>query len=417
MPEGAVMEAPIAAPAATSESVSSPISEAPESTQSTELESTETPESTGESLETQAKPGVRADLSSVLKDPAKREALKAIDPSLPGLLRDAAFGAQQIKKEFPQGGLKEAIQYRDVIKQNGGLQGIQDVKQSVQDYDNLDQLYTEGKPEFVQQIAQGDPDAFERMVPLAIEQFSKQSPEQYQHVMSKVLINTLDSAGFPQILQELYKTGTDEAKALIQQAWDKIEGYRGLASKIPEKKVDPERQKLETEKQTWAQQKMQDVEAGVNRRSVEHRDSLIAKELKPFANWQDLDDDRKSAIIREVRARTAKLVNADEGWKNQRQRLLQNGDAEGVARLEKQFLDEQIPNIVPRVAKLFWSNPGKPTAKPGIQTNKPAVIAPKGFQMMKSAPDSNKIDRRATTRDMVMNNQAILVGGQKVQWA
>jgi hypothetical protein len=424
MPEGAVMDAPVAAPAATSESVSSDISSHGSTTEGTSA--VDTGVDPGVETQTegdqQPKVGGKADLGTFIKDAAKREALKAIDPSLPGLIRDAAFGAQQVRKEFPAGGLKEAIEYRDTVKQMGGVQGIQETKQYLDNYDNLDQLYTEGKPEFVQQIAQGDPEAFERMVPLAIEQFSKQSPEAYQHVMSKVLVATLDGAKFSDKLRAVYAATQDPAaKAALEEMYNSIEGYKELASKIPEKKINPEFQKLEQEKQAWAEQKTKQIESSVNRQSTQYRDSMIAKELKPFAKWEELDDDRKSAVIREFKARSGKIANADESFKSTRLRYLQNGDEEGLAKLERQFLDQHGPQIIPRVAKLFWSNPSKPAPKndqPQPNGNgKPAT--PKGFQFVKSMPGPNEIRRGVggTTRDMLMANQAILNDGRKVQWA
>lgn len=419
MPEGAVAEAPIAAPAASSESVSSGISDSQVSTSSTQGTTEQVEHSAETGTEGEVVDGQRAgrfNLNSMLQDPAKKEAIKAIDPSLIGFLRDAEFGAKQLKKEFPTGGMKEAIQYRDAIKQYGGAEGIRESMEYAKGYDQLDQLYTEGKPEFIQQIAQGDPEAFEKMVPTAIEHFAKTSPEMYQHVMSKVLVNTLNSAQFPEMLQQIYsKTESPEAKQLLEQVWDKIEGYKKLAQNIPEKKVNPEFEKLEREKTAWQQQKRQDMEKSINGRSTQHRDNLIAREIKSYADWGTLDEDRKEAVVREVKARTAKIANSDPDFRRQRDRYLENGDSEGAAKLERDFLDTHIPQIAPKVAKLFWSNP-----KPAPSKDKPVVNgtrpADKGFQLLKSAPDSNKIDKRATTRDMVMANKAVLIGGQKVTW-
>jgi hypothetical protein len=335
---------------------------------------------------------------------------------LPGLVRDAVFGAQQSRKEFPAGGIKEAIEYRDTVKSFGGVQGIKEAKSYLDNYDNLDSLYTEGKPEFVQQIAQGDPEAFERMVPLAIEQFSKQSPEQYQHIMSKVLVNTLDAAGFPNLIEQIYAKADDQTKPLLEKLWNSIEGYRTLAAKVPEKKVDPERQRLEEEKQQWQQQKIQEIGDSVNRGTAQYRNTVIARELKPFAKWEDLDDDRRAAVIREVRERTKKIVNVDEDFKNSRLRYLQAGDSEGLAKLERDWVDQHVPGIVPKVGKLFWSNP-KPQPKGDAKPTANGIKPPQGFKTVSAMPTADKIDRRATTRDMVMKNQAVLIGGQKVTWA
>ena len=351
----------------------------------------------------------------MLKDPSKREALKAIDPSLPGLVRDAVFGAAQIKKEFPVGGLKEAIQYRDTVKPLGGPQAIQENHSALQEFNNLDSLYTEGKPEFIAQIAEGDPEAFEKMVPMAIEHFAKQSPEAYQHVMSRVLVATLDQAGFSRSLQNLYNSATTpEAKAEIEKLYNSVEGYRELAAKVPEKKINPEIQRLQEREQAFEQKQREAAERGVNTQSRTYRDSAIAKELKPFANWADLDDDRKNAIIREVRARTAPLANSDQAFKDARAKALARGDSEGALKLEKDFIDQHLPQIVPRVAKLFWSNPG--AKKPAVQQQQTSggKKADAGWRTV-DAFDAMKVDKNRTNRDMIFAGKAIYKDGTKVQ--
>lgn len=415
MPEGAVAAptaTPVATPVESSASVSSPVSSGQESSQSTIETQGKEPVAGQEA----AKPGAtRTDINSVIKDPAKREALKAIDPSLPGLLRDAAHGAQELKKQFPGGGLKEAMEYRDTLKSLGGAEAVKEIQSEHAGFNNLDKLYTEGNVEFVQQIQHSDPEAFERMVPLALETFGKNSPEMYQHVMSRIVMATLDDNGFSRFLESIKGKGDEGTNADIERLLTTMANFRQISAKIPEKKIDPERAKLDNDRQEFQQQKTREMEASVNRRSTEYRDGLIARELKPHANWQDLDEDRKEAVVREFKARSAKLVNADEDFKRQRARLLQNGDGEGVAKLEKNWLDTNGPTIVSRVAKLFWSNPGKPAPKPVAAVSaKSGQRADTGFKIVDKL-DNAKVDKTRTTHDMVFAGKAIYTDGTKVQ--
>ena len=360
----------------------------------------------------------KGDLRSVLKDPAKREALKALDPSLPGLLRDALHGRETLMREFP-GGLNEAIDFKKIVHEMGGREGLQEVRETADDYSALDELYTEGKPEFVQKIAEGDPDAFQRMVPAAVEQFAQMAPEAYQNMMARVLINTFDGVGLSNALRgHLSASAGRNQRAGIKEILDYVESFRSIAAKVPEKKVDPERQKLETEKQTFAQQKAQEVSRAVDRESIQHRDSIIAREIKPFGDWGTMDPDRRGAVAAWISQRIGKTLQADRGFMDRRTRLIASGDRDGLARLEQGKLDEMVPRLVPQAAKVFGvSAAAKVQPKEAAKPTQAAAKPPQGWSQVKSAPNPSNIDRRKTSADMIFKNQAILTDGRRVQWA
>lgn len=414
MPEEATMEAPVVESTG-GETSSQEQSFSEESTQSTGAE--KQGESGAEQQEASQTP-VKGDLRSLLKDPAKREALKALDPSLPGLLRDALHGREQLMKEFP-GGLNEAVEFRKIVHEMGGREGLQEVRQTVDDYSNLDTLYTEGKPEFVQQIAEGDPEAFSRMVPHAIEQFAKVNPEHYQHIMARVLVNTFDGVGLSNALKGLIQSADDKAKPGIQEILDYVESFRPIAAKVPEKKVDAREQQLTQKEQEFAQRQAESLMKSVDTDSIRHRDSVIEREIKPFGDWQTMDPDRKGAVASWISQRIGKALSADRNFIERRQRLIANGDREGLAKLERDKLSEMVPKLVPQAAKVFGvtKNAAKPAQQPAKQSAQPAKPAPKGFTMVKSAPNPANVDRSKTTSDMIFANQAVLKNGSRIQWA
>ena len=91
MPE---LEGAVAEPAESSVSLEqgNSVEESSQSTGEVEQQGTEGAVET----ETEAKPTGKFDASSLIKDPAKRESLKALDPALPGFIRDAVFQRKQI---------------------------------------------------------------------------------------------------------------------------------------------------------------------------------------------------------------------------------------------------------------------------------------------------------------------------------
>ena len=365
-----------------------------------------------------AQPATKGDLKSILKDPAKREALKALDPSLPGLLRDALHGREALLREFP-GGLDEAVEVKKIVHEMGGREGLSEVKATVDDFNNLDKLYTEGNADFVKQIAEGDPDAFAKMVPQALSVFATSNPEQYQHIIARVLMSTFDGVGLSSALKGILQSVDAKAQPAVQEILDYVESFRPLASKIPEKKIDPERQKLETERQEFQQKQVQALVKAVDSESIKHRDSVIEREIAPFGDWKTMDGDRRGAVAKWISERIGKALGADQAFLDRRNRLIGNGDRDGLAKLEQEKLDYWVPRLVPQTAKVFGVSKmaGKPQPKPA-QAGQPAAKPAPGIQMVKGPPSIDKVDREATKRlGLAFNNQAKLKNGQIVQWA
>ena len=404
--EGAVAEAPVE---------SSVSAEAPEvSSQPAEVEAQGAETQTETEGQSQEQPATgKFDAAGLIKDPQKREALKSLDPSLPGFIRDAVWSKKQADAA---GGLASLLETHKFVSEIGGREFVEQAKTEISEWNALDQAFTEGKPDFVKQIAQGDPEAFEKMVPFAIQELASVAPEQYQHIMARVMVNTFDGVGLTNALRGLLQTAGEGAKAHVQEIIDWVESFRQTASKIPEKKIDPERQKFDQERQQFAQKQAEMLVKSVDADSIRHRDSVIAREIKPFGDWDTMDGDRKGAVAAWISQRIGKQLQADKGFLNRRDTLIANGDREGLAKLEQSKLDELVPKLVPSAAKVFGVTKaaGKTQEKP-----KPGVVTakPKGVTILSKAPSADQIDRFKTKPEDIFKNQAVLKNGTRVQWA
>jgi|SRR6185312_1848905 len=407
--EGAVAEAPVES-SVSAESVST----SEDTGQSSEVESqgTETQTET-EGQQTEQQTTGKFDATGLIKDPQKREALKALDPSLPGFIRDAVWSKKQADAA---GGLPALLETHKYVTELGGREFVEQAKTEIGEWEALDKAFTEGRPEFVKNIAQSDPEAFEKMVPLAIQEFANTSPEQYQHIMARVMVNTFDGVGLTNALKGLLQTVGDGAKQGLQEVIDWVESFRATASKVPEKKIDPERQKFDQERQQFAQKQAELLVKSVDADSIRHRDSVIAREIKPFGDWETMDQDRKSAVASWISQRIGKQLGADKGFLNRRDTLIANGDREGLAKLEQAKLDDLVPKLVPSAAKVFGVTKSQAKvqekAKPGT-----VVARPKGVTLLQKAPSADQIDRFKTKPEDIFKNQAVLKNGTRVQWA
>jgi hypothetical protein len=414
MPEVPVIEAPAAAPA---ESVESSHQEnfGQESTESTgtQIETQDTGAVETEATE-QTPQGGKFDASGLIKDPAKKEALKALDPSLPGFIRDAVFTRKQIEAA---GGLPALLEDRKFIAENGGREFFTQAKEELQSWDELDKAFTEGRPDFPQRIAKADPEAFTKMMPFALQEFATVAPEHYQHIGSRIVINTAEANRWPALLQTLYGMTGDkpEAQTAIKQMWDSLEGLREMASKVPEKKIDPREQQLTQREQEFAQKQATILTKSVDADSIRHRDSVIAREIKPFGDWETMDADRKGAVAAWISQRIGSVLGKDKAFLDRRNQLIMAGDRDGLAKLESDKLSEMVPKLVPQAAKVFGVS--KAAAKAAPKPPAAAPKAPAGVVMLKNAPSPSMVDRRKTTPEMVFQNQAVLTDGRKVQWA
>jgi hypothetical protein len=410
----------IAAPASTggeSVATSEPGNVQEVSTESTEIEAQG--DAGAEATETQPSEQTQTtgkfDAAGLIKDPTKKEALKALDPALPGFIRDAVWSKKQIDAV---GGLPALLETHKFITEVGGREFVENAKQELADWEGLDAAYIEGKPDFVKKLAEGDPESFAKMVPIALQEFAQINPEMYNHVQSRIFVNTFDGVGLTNALKGLLTTAGDAAKGGIQEIIDWVESFRATASKVPEKKVDAREQALTQKEQQFQQRQAEALVKSVDSDSIKHRDSIIAREIKPFGDWETMDPDRREAVASWVSSRIGKLLGADKAFLDRRNRLITSGDRDGLAKLEQQKLDERVPKLVPSAAKVFGVT--KAAAKAGEKkTVATAATQPaaKGIVMLKSQPSASQIDRFKTKPDDIFKNQAILKDGRRVQWA
>lgn len=376
-----------------------------------------------ESTETRRveKPGTaktRANLETLSS--AKKEALKAIDPSLPGLIRDAVFAQKTLQREFP-GGLKEAVALRDTFEAAGGEAGIRETQEAIADYGRLEQWFEAGDKQFVEQLAEASPESFSAMMTPGLETWRAKDPEMYTHVMAKVMMNTLG----PQVAQTLRQAydliAADKANGAAANAiadlHDKLLGLGQAAGKQPERKVDPNKTALTQREQELSQREMKANLSPVRSEGMRQIESVTDSEMNRSYQWSDTDPDVQEAVRNEVRQRLIKLSRKDVNFTGNYNKLVERQDWAGLKRHVSRFQAKVLPNIVSQAARLF-NVKAKGAARPAVKgvattTAKPAE---QGWVRVSAAPNIKDVDRSKTTDDMVYDGKAVLKSGKKVVW-
>lgn len=337
-------------------------------------------------------------------------------------LRDSVMGYKAFRAEFPQG-LKEAREYRDLVSEIGGKEGIEALRADVKAGEDLDALVMAGDPQAIEAILKTSPEGFVKLMPSALEKFQAADPDAYNHVLGRVVFNTIKDSAVLDAYHALVKAGDNDSAKKLADFYNHLEA---LASKQPEKKVDAERQKFEAEKKSFEENKKEEFSRGVSGEmrtfNAKTLEGELAKQFK--AAGKDYEAFKKKApdsvieMLNSCNNALLKEMEKDATFVKQHNSLLEARDRAKVLAMTQKKVSSVAAEAVKRVYRLF-NAPGTAPApkKPGAVgvDNKPVAA---GTIRLSKAPEPQKIDRQRTTDDMIFDNTAYLLGRkEKFVWA
>lgn len=350
--------------------------------------------------------------------------LNAKDPKLGKQLKGLFFQDRALKQAFP-GGVPEAVKTREAIDSLGGEEGIAAINGEREEWAALDQQFEAGDPKFIENIAAESPEGFAKLVPVALDKLGQAHPEQYQHLAGRIIHNALANAEFVNAVRALKASASDPAKvAAICEDMEKWAGeIRDLATKVPERKIDPERQKLDADKKTFEEQKFQTFQASVMVDATNHIEAGIERELTSqlktkgvdVAKLKKTDPESYSLLVKNVDAEIGKALNGNKVFVSQRNSILQGMDKEKLLKFIKPNIDKVLPDAAKRVARAFYAT--TPTQKPNGQQPPNGNPPPTPPGKLNKQPLPEQVDNSRTTQEMKWNNQAYLKGRKEmVTW-
>jgi hypothetical protein len=335
----------------------------------------------------------------------------------------AAFAKQaNFYKEFP-GGMKEAREFKSMVTELGGKEGLQTFEQEKAEWRDIDERWAKADPSFVDGMIESNPDSFVKIAPHAMNKWAEVDSPGYDHYASGIMMVTLRDSG---VLNDLYL-----AKQLIGlnnpaeagKILDKIQSWIGNLDKIS--KTQPAARAKTTaapdERETRIQQQetqLFDREVGI---SVEPKgDALMAKELRPFLKGTEMNDRTKAVFKREVMAELRTIADKDANFKTNFERLYAARDKAGIDRLTMSMYGQHMAAVVKKVhGELFrttsFAGQKKPVAaKLAADTSKPV----QGWVKVAARPNPQDLNssKTGTTYEMIRAGGAILKDGRKVFW-
>jgi hypothetical protein len=360
------------------------------------------------------------------------EEVKAANPAVAKELKGVIFSDQAFRQQFP-GGPMEAQRTKQLIERAGGSEGIQRLQKDAQELTAIDAKVAAGDPAVLDFILTSSPDGFSKIMPVALQKFAEKDPEMYQHQMSRVISNTLANAGLVNVLEQLRSSLSNPQKAggLIDAMVKWARNFDQMAAKPPEKKVDPERQKLELEKKNWTTQKLNETKKAVfsdvrsyNLSSIETR---LAREFsaakRNLAAYKKSDPDSFQLMMENCYTAVDKLAVQDKDFVKAYVAALNAGDRNKALDLAKKRIskivnDSSVKNAITRVYRAF-NKGGKPA--PAAAGQRPAgtqQARTPGAIKLAAPPRAEQLDKSPgrTTNAMIDKGEAWLKDGRHVVW-
>ena len=403
MPEDALLETP------ETEEVES-------TTESTETSTDST--ATDDSTQTTSQSRTRDDSAPVISDAngqlklsdtarAELDKIKAENPRLAREMRAALFDRQALLAKVP-GGVKEALATIEAYEAEGGSEAVQQVKQELGQWKDLDADFQAGRPEFVNDIAAGNPEAFTKIGPVVMSKLSEIAPEVFSHEVSKVFAQDMaanDVVLTMRLFQREIAALPEESRGPVQQLWQQLAAYvdrvNGLAKAAPKTAATTPTAANPTGNPDLDQreQALTIQEFGVERARVYN--SVTEGEFKKQLGGRKASETQISAIRELFDSRLDKMLRSDKAHTSKVDRFLAAKDKAGYAKHMSAAYRAKAPLAMEQAFKAVMpGKPGpvaaKPAAKPAAGPAKASTNAASGFVRSATKPSHNEVNWPAT---------------------
>jgi hypothetical protein len=341
--------------------------------------------------------------------PALRSALNDLrltDPKLASRLKNVWFADLALKKEFP-GGLNEARALREFKERLGGDDGIQQIEQERQYFQNLDQQLVAGDAKVLEHFASVAPEGFAKLVPSAIAKLAETSPEHFEHIAGVMIAGSMPGGLMEAIHQVL--AGHETTAGLAQHLANWYNPLVQTLHNAPQRRVEPERRRLEADRQQFEAGKTAEFQRGIVK-EIEVDGGAQADKIIDQLSGSKLSSEAKFRLKGVITSELDAALRGDAAFLQKRDRLLAEGDRNKILTNYKAEVSKRLPEIVKKVHREFYGAT-RPVAKAPVDIGTGRAAQP-GRQ-----PDSNAIDWTRTSRRDVLDGKAYVKGrAEQVRW-
>jgi len=249
----------------------------------------------------------------------------------------------------------------------GGVEGIACLREQVQASEFLEQAAEAGDPSVVEDWAADYPEGFKKVMPHALRQFEKMDQSGFQKALQPHFAGFLEHAGLGSVLEQVWEAlagnKPEDAKALVQRTYKWLETQKANAQQTTPA-TDPEREKLQRERQEFDQNREKAFRGDVGRETFKYQQDTIDKALTSYLKGKKLTDDGKQRLVKAINADINDTLRGDSGYQRQVKAFLAKRDQDGTVRYIKGHLDTIVSGIVDSTWKAFYGAPlGRPTGQ------------------------------------------------------
>lgn len=348
--------------------------------------------------------------------------LKETSPEIAKQIKGLYWSDQEYRAAFPKPA--DAVAAKQFLEEIGGQEGVQEIAAEREEWQQIDRDFSEGKPEFVKSLAEGNPEAFLKTAPHVINEFAQRAPDQYQYYANRLAINTMANAGLtiPNLAAayERYKESNPEAAAILAEVHNSLFDLNQKASEFESKRTDPREEQLKQREQEFETKRRADFETGVASQAEKYLSDKMQTELDRVIAGRKVDPEAMRGYQKLVKDRVGELLEAVPGIADKLEAYYRTGDA----KKSLDYIQSQYNRLLPQAAKVvepFLRNiaPGKPQQAQKTANGKPTTTSSSpGSIVLREMPDYSQIDFDKCTVAEVMMGKAVLKNGKTATgWA
>jgi len=339
-------------------------------------------------------------------------------------LKATYFQAKEYAKSFATPEI--AQQVSETLDLYGGIDAI---KSDMEEFSTTDTMFAAGDPALIDKWAEMSPSGFAKIVPEALNKLYNVDPEMYQHVGSKMIASYLNQQnGLVQSMTQYYNTlpkDSSEAKLLNSIYSNFLEPILEMSKKVPEKKVDPERLKLNAEKEQWNDQKVRAKNDEWLGEATKNQNAKISDSLKDYIKGKNITDEQIKLLSSNIDARAKKMMMKNPEIMKQMKTLLSMDDKTKFIKYMNSKIEKFVPAATHDIWKMFngvkgtsKSTPVKEIAKTTAKTTAPILInrIPKPSEIDREATEKLAASQNKTYNSMISSNTVVLKNGKIVKW-
>jgi len=337
------------------------------------------------------------------------------------------FANQRLMKSFPRG-VNEALQLSQKVEELGGFEGIEQMHDELDTYHADAEDFEKNPARWIETSFKENADASLAAFRHALDYVGDNHPEQYDHLMAKIIVDDLKACPIHRIHEFLAGLQNNpEAAKLAKALSDYYNSRYETADKAPKEKPDEKNKALTDREKKIEEREMNTRYADVNRDANPYLRKGVVKTLQAEAKKLDLNLDKLAKefpgewrdLLNDVHKRIMEAAIKDTRFCDKYAAHVRTNDLKRALAAINRKHDSLIPDAV-RAAigerGLFRGKkkPGKTSAGGDGGQDRGNAAQNHGWKSVSARPAKDEIDWAKTSTRLQLDGKYILNDGSKV---